>query len=82
MNPAQIIVTFTAMQLSNVISDRFLWRKGPTGAQGPLKPRRGAHPGLGGRPRGSEKKWGSEGASFTTEYSSLRFYRKEGTLFN
>ena len=62
MNPAQITVTFTAMQLSNVISDRFLWRKGPTGAQGPLKPRRGAHPGLGGTPAWEREKvgvWGS-----------------------
>ena len=37
MNPAWIIIIFLATQWQNVISTRFLWRKGPTKAQGPLK---------------------------------------------
>lgn len=37
MNPAWIITTFQATQWQNVISTSFLWRKGHTKTQGPLK---------------------------------------------
>ena len=37
MNPAWIIIIFIATQWQNVISNRFLGRKGPTKAQGRLK---------------------------------------------